>query len=94
MKKPSQKDRVLKQLRTNGSVSRNACIRGDYGTIITRLSEIIHQLRKDGMEIDMKETTNPVETVYTLKDTPKIETFIVKGGNDDGSDKVIERKIW
>lgn len=92
--KISQRDRILKQLRENGSVSRNACIRGDYGTIITRLGAIICDLRKDGMDIEMKEFTNPIETIYTLKDTPKIERFIVKGANDDGSDKIIERKIW
>lgn len=46
------------------------------------------------MDIEMREYTKPTETIYILMDTPKIERFVVKGGNEDGSDKVIERKIW
>lgn len=67
----SQKALILKILRERGQVSRNACIRGDYGQIITRLSHYILLLRKDGMNIEMKELENPKETLYTLKDKPK-----------------------
>ncbi len=88
MKKPSQKSIILKQLRTHGSVSRNACIRGDYGQIITRLGAIICDLRKDGMDIDMKESTKPVETTYTLLDKPQIKEYFV------GGVKVAEKVIW
>jgi len=94
MKRQSQKSIILKQLRTNGSVSRNACIRGDYGTIITRLGAVICDLRKDGMEIEMVETKNPTETTYFLKDKPQIERFIVRGGGENGEDKVITRFKW
>jgi hypothetical protein len=67
----SQKDLILKKLRETGQVSRNACIRGDYGQIITRLSAIILNLRRSGMNIEMKETEKPKETMYYLKDKPK-----------------------
>ena len=86
--KISQKQIILKELRKNGTVSRNACIRGDYGTVITRLSEIIHQLRKAGMSIEMKETTKPIETTYTLLDKPTITPYYVNGV------KVSEKITW
>jgi hypothetical protein len=92
--KISQKDRILKQLRTNGFVSRNACIRGDYGEIITRLSHYILEFRREGMDIEMKETTNPTETTYYLKDKPKIEVFRIKDGSGNYTGEEIVRKIW
>lgn len=79
-KKISQEQRILNELRKNGQVSRNACIRGDYGEIITRLSSIILNLRKEGMDIETKEFNNPTETIYILKDKPKeIKRYFVNG---------------
>lgn len=92
--KTSQKDRILKHLREYGFVSRNACIRGDYGEIITRLSAIILNLRAEGMEIDMREYESPKETIYTLKDKPKIEVYRIKDSQGNYTGQEIVKKIW
>ncbi len=84
----NQKALILKKLRETGQVSRNACIRGDYGKIITRLSAIILTLRREGMDIEMKEYNNPKETIYTLKDKPEIKTYFVNG------EAVATKTIW
>lgn len=92
--KLSQKDRILKHLREYGFVSRNAAIRGEYGEFITRLGAIMCDLKDEGIHFETKQLKNPNDFCYILEDKPKIERFVVKGGNEDGSDKVIERKIW
>ena len=84
----SQKALILKILRERGQVSRNACIRGDYGQIITRLSHYILLFRKEGMNIEMKETENPKETIYTLKDKPK-ETIVYRVNGEIVHTKII-----
>lgn len=63
--KPSQKDRVLKQLRTNGQISRNECLRN----FITRLSAYILDFRKEGMEIEAEYKNG--DYIYKLLDKPK-----------------------
>lgn len=93
MKKLSQKDLILRKLREQGTVSRNACIRGDYGQIITRLSHYILLLRKEGMDIETKEYENPKETEYTLKTKPK-EKIVYRIPQPDGTVIVREKVIW
>ena len=85
----SQRTTVLKKLRANGQVSRNACINGGYGEIITRLSAIILNLRQEGMNIETKETTHPKETIYRLLDKPK-ETIVYSVDNV----VVGKKEIW
>jgi hypothetical protein len=46
------------------------------------------------MDIEMKETTNPTETTYYLKDKPKIEVFRIKDGSGNYTGEEIVRKIW
>jgi len=84
----SQKTTVLKIMRENGQVSRNACINGGYGEIITRLSAIILNLRREGMNIETKETTHPKETIYKLMDKPK-ETIVYRVNGEVVHTKVI-----
>ncbi len=81
--KPSQKDIVLKELRTNGRVSRNQCLK----MYISRLGAIICSLRTEGMGIDAEWKDG--DYVYTLKDKPKdIITYSV-GGTIVG-----KKEIW
>lgn len=84
----TQKDLIVKKLREEGKVSRNLCISGGYGRIITRLSDIILRLRQQGMDIETKEYENPKETVYILKDKPEIVHYYVQGHI------VATKKIW
>lgn len=65
MKTPSQKDKILKLLRTNGRVTRNEAL----SMFISRLGAIVCDLRKDGMDIEANYKDG--DYIYTLKDKPK-----------------------
>ncbi len=81
--KLSQKQVVLKELRTNGSISRNQCLR----MFISRLGAIICSLRAEGMDIEARWKDG--DYVYTLKDKPKdIITYSV------GGQVVGKKEIW
>lgn len=74
MRKPSQKDRVLKQLREHGYISRNDCLKN----FISRLSAYILEFKKEGMHIEAKEVEG--DYIYTLLDKPKyVKTYYVNG---------------
>lgn len=93
--KKSQKDIILNELRKSGRVYRNSALDGKYGEIITRLSGIMLKLKQEGINFATYQYQHPNDFEYKLLDKPKsIETFTVKGGNDDGSDRIITRKIW
>lgn len=74
--KNSQKDKVLKILRSEGHISRNECLR----MYISRLGAIICDLRKAGMDIEANWLDG--DYVYYLKDKPKIVTYTIKGTNE------------
>jgi len=84
----SQKTLVLKQMRETGFVTRNWCLQ----RFISRLGAIVCDLKKDGMDIEASHKDG--DYIYQLKDQPKIEQYIVRGGNDDGTDRLINKKIW
>lgn len=74
MKKSSQKDIVLKRMREYGYVTRNWCLQH----YISRLSAIMLDLKKDGINFEAKDKNG--DYVYILLDKPKrVETFYVNG---------------
>lgn len=74
MKKLSQKDIVLKQMRTQGFVTRNWCLQN----YISRLSAIMLDLKKDGINFKAEDMENG-DYKYTLLDKPKrVDTFVTK----------------
>ncbi len=77
----SQKTIVLKQLRSEGRVTRNWCL----DKRITRLAAIMLDLKHEGVNFDTEETAH--DYIYTLKDKPKeIIEYKVQG-------EVVGRKI-
>lgn len=83
MKKPTQKNIVLKQLRATGVVSRNWCLQRN----ITRLSAIMLDLKKDGVNFEPKDVKT--DFVYYLKDKPKeVIPYYVNG------EEVHRKVIW
>lgn len=81
--KTSQKDKVLKEMRSQGFVTRNWALRN----FISRLGAIICDLKKDGMDIEAKWKDGDYE--YVLKDKPRAtEVYRVNG-------EIVGRKvIW
>lgn len=74
MKKPSQKDKVLKLMREQGFVTRNWALQN----CISRLGAIVCDLKKDGMDIEAKWKDGDYE--YVLRDRPKAtEVYKVNG---------------
>lgn len=67
MKKLSQKDIVLKQMREFGRVRRNWCL--SRIPAITRLSAIMLDLKNEGVNFEPKEVDGDYH--YILKDRPK-----------------------
>ncbi len=86
--KISQKDKVLKLMREQGFVTRNWALQN----YISRLSAIMLDLKNDGVNFEAKDYGTDYK--YTLLDKPKVEVYTVRGGNDDGTDKVITKTIW
>ena len=97
MRKPTQADIVLKILREEGSITNFFCIENK---ISLRLAAIIHDLKTKGLiELDeekcgaIEDTKNYRYVVKPIK--PKsVEVFTIRGGNDDGTDKVITKENW
>lgn len=74
MRKPSQKEIVLKQMRETGSLTRNWCLQ----RFITRLGAIICTLKKEGMDISAEFKEG--DYVYKLNSRPKsITEYRVEG---------------
>lgn len=67
MKKPSQKNRVLKLLRENGRITRNQCL--SMFPAISRLGAIMCDLKKEGINFEVKRDKG--DYVYLLLDRPK-----------------------
>jgi hypothetical protein len=69
MKKPSQRQQVLDQLKEARRVSRNWCLQNR----ITRLSALIHDLEAQGFIFNAhwEKTDHGKDYVYELLDTPK-----------------------
>lgn len=84
MKKLSQKDIVLKQMRQFGYVSRNWCLQ----RFISRLSAIMLDLKNEGINFETKEIDGDYH--YILKDKPKrvIEYRV------QGEDITIKKLVW
>lgn len=80
--KLSQKERILKQLREHGKISRNACLKN----YISRLSAYILEFKNEGMDIEAKEVDG--DYVYYLLDKPEILHFY------SGGELVATKKIW
>lgn len=98
--KKSKKDKVLEILRRDGKIDNFDLVHGTHGFISLRGSDLIFQLKQEGkIEIDEEKSGFIGDTKnyrYIIKPlTPKsVERFVVKNGNDDGTDKVIERVTW
>ena len=74
-------------------VCRNWCLR--QIPAITRLSAIALDLKEEGVNFKTRQHKNPNDFEYVLLDKPKsVEVYTIKGGNDDGTDKVIKKLIW
>lgn len=72
--KISQKDIVLKQMRSTGQVSRNWCLQN----YISRLSAIMLDLKNEGVNFETKKVGG--DYVYVLLDKPKeIKRYLVNG---------------
>lgn len=85
MKKPSQKEIVLKKLRSEGFVTRNWCLQN----YISRLSSIMLTLKKEGINFRTEDMENG-DYKYTLLDKPKrTDTFYV-----DGIKVAPDRVVW
>ncbi len=84
----SQKSLILKKLREQGYVTRNACIRGEYGMFITRLSDIMLKLKQDGINWEGYQYQHPNDYEYKLLDKPK-EIIEYKVGGEIVSRKVV-----
>ncbi len=84
----SQKEKVLKELRANGTVNRNDAINAKYGEIITRLGAIMCELKAEGVHFETKRHTKPNNYEYLLLDKPKIVNYYVQG------QIVATKKIW
>lgn len=95
--KKTQADIVLEILRKDGKIDNFFVM---DSRISIRLGAIIHSLKEKGLIELIDEKCGFIEGTknyqYVVKPiTPRVnEVFIVKGGNEDGSDKVINRKIW
>lgn len=83
----SQKDKVLKQMRTYGYVTRNWALQN----FISRLSAIMLDLKKQGINFEPKELNG--DYIYTLKDKPK-EKIVYRIPQPDGTVIVKEKVIW
>lgn len=96
--KISQKDKVLKILHRDGYITNFDAIQGTHGFISLRLGDTIFRLRNEGVNIDREESGYIGQTKnwkYVLKDKPKeVIEYIVRGGNEDGSDRIIRKLIW
>ncbi len=80
--KQTQKDKVLKQLRGTGFVTRNWAL----SNYISRLSAIMLDLKKDGINFEAKDDGRDYR--YTLLDKPKKITEYRVGGVKVAPDKV------
>lgn len=97
MKRKTQSDIVLEILRRDGKID-NFYVMNNKISI--RLGAIIHSLKEKGLiQLDEEKcgfvdgTKNYQYVVKTLR--PKsVETYTIRGANDDGSDKVITKTIW
>lgn len=73
----SQKNRVKRILLNEGEISRNTCIRELY---ITRLSDIIFRLKKEGWKFkeEFRKYEHGVDYVYYLVESPfkKVEYVV------------------
>lgn len=74
MRKPSQKEIVLKQMRETGSVTRNWCLQ----RFISRLSAIMLELKNEGVKFETKKVGGDYE--YRLNSRPKSITEYRVGG--------------
>lgn len=91
------KDKILDILRKNGEIDNYSCI---DSRLTTRLGAFIHTLKVEGkIEVDedksdyIKGTKNYRYVIKPL--VPRnVERFIVRGGNEDGTDKLITRTTW
>lgn len=72
MKKLSKKEHTKSILEINGQISNIRVLNGSYGFRTNRLGAIIHELRKDGMNIETKElfyqNGEYKNCIYILKD--------------------------
>lgn len=98
MKTPKgNKGKVLKVLREQGHIDNFDCVDGTHGFKTLRLGAVIHQL-KDENHIELDEKSGYIGDTknwrYILKSKPKVEVYTVKGGNDDGTDKIITKTTW
>lgn len=75
MKKNTQKAWILKQLRENGRITRNECLKN----YISRLGARISDLKSEGWKIEGEfiKTTNGKDYVYTLADEQRKKEQIV-----------------
>lgn len=83
MKKPSQKDFVLKELRLQGFVTRNWCLQN----FISRLSSIMLILKQEGINFSTEHMENG-DFKYVLIDKPKNVVYRVNG------EVVATKTIW
>lgn len=82
----SQKAKVLKQMREMGYVTRNWCL--SQFPAITRLSAIMLDLKKDGINFEAKDLDG--DYIYKLLDKPKqIIEYRVQG-----EDILIKKLVW
>ena len=69
MKKPSQKDRIVKHLLQHGEVRRNYFVNLPYDKIL-RLGAITDELENEGWEFDAGYTERREDYVYKIKRSP------------------------
>ena len=75
MKKNTQKAWILKQLRENGRITRNECLKN----FISRLGARISDLKEEGWNIEGEfiKTPNGKDYVYTLADDQRKKEQVV-----------------
>ncbi len=82
MKKPSQKDKVLKLMREQGFVTRNWALQN----YISRLGAIMCDLKDEGVNFEAKNDDGDYR--YTLLDKPK-EKIVYRVNGEVVSTKII-----
>jgi hypothetical protein len=87
--KISQRERVERDLKKNGFVSRNFYVNLPYNKIL-RLGAIIEKMRKEGWDIKTDETTNKGDCIYRVK-PKRVESYVVGTGEDK---YIWQKNIW